>query len=114
MDTLWTAEQVANVLNCKPSSVYSWAKEGKIPAFKLNGCLRFNSKEIEEWIESNRLRPTNTDRKAKQILSSTREVDINAILRKAIDSSKGSDIISEKGKPDLNRAQEKGGKNGAL
>ncbi len=114
MNQLLKPQQVARLLNCSASAVYDWAEQGKIPAFKLNGCLRFDPDEITEWVRKSRLRPEGIDKRVKKILKPTREVNINAVFRKAIDSSKGSVIIPDKGKPDLNRAQEKGDGSGAL
>lgn len=114
MNQLLKPKQVAALLNCSLSSVYDWAAQGTIPALKLNGCLRFDPDEVEEWVRQGRLKPEDIDRRVRKILKPAREVDVNAVVRKAIDSSKRSDIIPFKGKPDLNRAQGKGGSSGAL
>ena len=50
---LLTVKEVAEILNCRPSTVYAWAKCGEIPCYKIGGLLRFDQKEIEEWIKSN-------------------------------------------------------------
>ena len=46
MDSLLTANQVAELLNCKPSTIYAWANSGKIPSFKLNGLVLFNARKV--------------------------------------------------------------------
>lgn len=101
---LLTPKQVAVLLNCQPSTVYAWAGSGKIPAFKLNGCLRFDSKEVEEWVERNRLKPVDIGKEAKRIFASTHEVDVDAIVRKSIDSVRCKGYTLPKGKPDPNQA----------
>jgi len=55
MVNLLKPEQVAELLNCKPSSIYFWAKTGKIPAIKLNGILRFDPEEIALWVKEGRV-----------------------------------------------------------
>lgn len=111
---LLTPKQVAELLNCQPSTVYAWAGSGKIPAFKLNGCLRFDSKEVEEWVERNRLKSVDIGKEAKRILASTHDVDVDAVVRKSIDSVRGKVYNSPKGKPDPNQALKKGGSCGAV
>jgi PTS system nitrogen regulatory IIA component len=47
-----TVEEVAEYLRVKPSTVYDWAKRGKIPAVKIGRLWRFESEGIEAWIKS--------------------------------------------------------------
>lgn len=49
---LMTVEEVAAYLRVKPSTVYDWAKRGKIPAVKIGRLWRFESEEIEAWVKS--------------------------------------------------------------
>lgn len=51
---LLTLQEVADLLNMAPRTIYVWTQQGKLPAFKLGSTWRYNSKEIEAWIESNR------------------------------------------------------------
>lgn len=88
MDQLLTPKQLSQILNCKASTVYLWAAEGKIPAFKLNGILRFSYVEIEKWMERNQLSPEKIEKQAMKILKSTKSVNINSLVRGTIDSVK--------------------------
>lgn len=54
---LLTAKQVADILNCKPSSVYAWAKNGIIPAYKIGGLIRFDETEISNYIKNCAVNP---------------------------------------------------------
>jgi excisionase family DNA binding protein len=47
-----TVPDVADMLRVKPKTLYQWAELGLIPCIKLNGCLRFISDEIHEWLKS--------------------------------------------------------------
>ena len=51
-DALLTVKQVAVLLNCKPSTIYSWVELRTIPFIKLNGLLRFSESEILGWMNS--------------------------------------------------------------
>ncbi|OQW40691.1 MAG: hypothetical protein A4C66_10560 [Nitrospira sp. HN-bin3] len=44
-------------LKIKTSTLYAWAEQGKIPAFKINGLWRFKHEEIDPWLESFRKTP---------------------------------------------------------
>lgn len=90
--SLLTPKQVAAALNCKQSSVYSWAKAGQIPAYKLNGLLRFSQNDIDAWIQKNKVNPAQvvteqTSHKTRKT-SLTKNLDIDRIVKGAIDSSK--------------------------
>lgn len=46
-----TAKEVADYLNIHPLTVHRYAREGKIPAFKIGTDWRFHKKYIERWIK---------------------------------------------------------------
>jgi excisionase family DNA binding protein len=52
MEHLLTIEQLAEILQVKKSTIYSWTFTRKIPYVKINGALRFKEKVISSWIES--------------------------------------------------------------
>ncbi|MDI6728904.1 MAG: helix-turn-helix domain-containing protein [Thermodesulfovibrionales bacterium] len=43
---------IAQMLNIKPSTIYQWTELGQIPCIKLNGALRFDIEDINQWISS--------------------------------------------------------------
>lgn len=47
-----TVKEVASLLIVKPSTIYLWAEQKRIPHYKINGVLRFEESEILEWIKS--------------------------------------------------------------
>lgn len=46
-----TAKEVAEYLNIHPLTVHKYAREGKIPAFKIGTDWRFHKKYIQRWIK---------------------------------------------------------------
>lgn len=48
--SLWTVEDVAQYLRVAVQSVYRWVSQEKIPHLKVGGSLRFDPKEIQEWL----------------------------------------------------------------
>ena len=49
-DEIMTIREVALFLRMTEKSLYRYALEGKIPAFKVGGAWRFSKKEIDLWI----------------------------------------------------------------
>ena len=47
---IMTAREVARYLNIHLLTVHKYAREGKIPAFKIGADWRFHKKYIEKWI----------------------------------------------------------------
>ncbi len=45
-----TTKEVAEYLNIHPLTVHRYAREGKIPAFKIGTDWRFHRKYIGRWI----------------------------------------------------------------
>ncbi len=49
---LLDVQQLSEMLNVKPKTIYDWTHKEKIPYYKLGGSLRFNLEEIQKWIKS--------------------------------------------------------------
>jgi excisionase family DNA binding protein len=41
---------VATYLDVHPATIYKYAREGKIPAFKFGSDWRFHRKMVDKWI----------------------------------------------------------------
>ena len=46
-----TIKDVANYLGVHTSTIYRYAQDGKIPAFKIGSDWRFHRKYIDRWID---------------------------------------------------------------
>lgn len=46
-----TTKEVAEYLHIHPLTVHRFAREGKIPAFKIGTDWRFHKKYLEKWIK---------------------------------------------------------------
>src|SRR5712692_6163847 len=49
---LLTIKDLARQLQIKPSTLYAWAAQGKIPCLKIHRLLRFRPEEVTRWVES--------------------------------------------------------------
>ncbi len=54
---LLTIKDLSVWLNIKPSTLYLWAAQGKIPCQKIHGLIRFDRDKISGWLESCNQRP---------------------------------------------------------
>ena len=54
---LMSLPEVAEYLGMAERTIYLWAQQGKIPAFKLGSSWRFRRVEIDTWLESQRSGP---------------------------------------------------------
>ncbi len=52
MEKLLTAEELADRLGVKLSTIYKWTHEGRIPRVQNIRLLRFREKDIEAWLST--------------------------------------------------------------
>lgn len=58
---LMGAVEVGKYLGIAERTIYMWAQQGKIPAFKVGSVWRFKRSDVEQWLEANRSGPRNDD-----------------------------------------------------
>ena len=78
--SLWTITDLAQRLQIKPSTLYAWAKQGKIPCRKIHRLVRFQPEEITQWIES--CRPPKLETKLGGFKNAERG-EIDALIARA-------------------------------
>ena len=49
--SLMTVKEMAARLQVKEKTIYAWASQGRIPCVKVNGVIRFDAREIEQWLQ---------------------------------------------------------------
>ena len=96
--SLMSPSQVAELLNCKTSTVYAWANNRKIPCYKIGGLLRFDPAEINEWLKGARVSQVARSNISAKVIKNS---EIDRVINGAIASVKGSRYNAPiKGKPD--------------
>lgn len=50
-EPLLTVKQVAEYLQLKESTIYSWAQDGRIPAIKIGRTWRFRRADLDAWLQ---------------------------------------------------------------
>jgi len=86
------------------------------PYYKIGRLVRFKRSEIDSWMEGNKRECADMGKVARKALGSTRKskVDINRIVRKAVDGAKGRGYTTPHGKPDQVKGLGKEVLNGTL
>jgi excisionase family DNA binding protein len=54
---LLNAKEVSEMLGVKPSTIYLWAEQRRIPCYKLNSLLRFSEEELRAWMKECKKQP---------------------------------------------------------
>ena len=55
-DEILTLKEVAEYLKLAEKTAYRLASEGKLPGFKVGGGWRFKRKDVEKWIEDQKIK----------------------------------------------------------
>ncbi len=62
LDKLWTIDDVAKYFQVRPSVIRYWVSNSGLPYIKIGKHYRFDSVDIQYWIESKKtIRKSNED-----------------------------------------------------
>ncbi len=104
---LLNVKDVSAWLQVKPATVYGWVAEGKIPALKIHGVIRFQREQIEAWLAECQLEPPTPTRPVDRRRQSD---DVDTLIARA----KAEVYDSSHGKPEQDRATRKGEHRGTV
>ncbi|MDZ4734447.1 MAG: helix-turn-helix domain-containing protein [Nitrospirota bacterium] len=105
---LLNVKKVSEWLLVKPSTLYLWVAQGKIPALKIHGVIRFQREQIEAWLAECQLEPPTPSCPVDRRRHGTDHVDaLIAQVKRAV-------YTSSYGKPDQSRATRKGDSHGSV
>ena len=77
---LLTIKDVSTWLNIKPSTLYLWAAQGKIPCRKIHGLIRFDRDAILRWLDSF---TEEQHQPALRVLDRQTNTDVDALIARA-------------------------------
>jgi excisionase family DNA binding protein len=63
-----TVKELSEYIKVKPKTLYNWANSGKIPAYKVNGFVFFQTQEVDQFIKSKQIKPLTSFQKKKKEL----------------------------------------------
>lgn len=55
MNRLMDVEELANYLKLRKQTIYNWLNQNKITGMKVGGVWRFDKRDIEKWLRSQRV-----------------------------------------------------------
>jgi excisionase family DNA binding protein len=93
---------LSRYLEIKPKTLYAKVEEGSLPHYRVGKLIRFRRSEIDAWMEGNRkdcLAPEKVARKALG-LAQKPKIDIQRVVQKAIDGTRGQGYTTSHGRPD--------------
>ncbi len=90
-----TIKELSKFLKVKESTLYSWVHNGLIPFHKLNGLVRFDMEEIENWVKASRKEP----QRQELYVVKKQPQNIDSIVKQAIDSVTAKEYNPSNGKP---------------
>jgi excisionase family DNA binding protein len=105
---LLNVKKVSEWLPVMPSTVYVWVAEGKIPALKIQGVIRFRRDDIEAWLDGCQLAPPTPPRPVERRQHGTDHID--ALIARA----KAEAYTPSHGRSDQDRATRKGEHRGTV
>ena len=108
---LVTIKEIARFLMVKVPTVYSWVRMGTIPSYKVGGLVRFDMEEIREWLKRSKSVPFNV---GKRIGKSGSTLDIENIIKKAVEDVTGKRYNPSKRETSLNQGLRKEVPNGTV
>ena len=88
----WSIDEISEFLNVKKSSLYSKVGSKEIPHYRIGKLIRFKLTEVEGWMQGNKAKTEDLEKRTTKLLRSTRpvrpKVDINHIVEKSVDELK--------------------------
>lgn len=61
MQRLMDVEDLANYLKLQKQTIYNWLNQNKITGIKVGGVWRFDKRDIDKWLRSQRGQPKKTE-----------------------------------------------------
>jgi len=115
LEPLWNVSQLASYLKCKPSTIYQWVEQRRIPYFRIfkRKGIRFQKSLIDQWLKEP---PPQEEKIEKKILEAIERPprDIDQILREVIADLREIRYTSRREKPGKDKGLGKEGDHGTL
>jgi len=101
LSSFLNVKEVATYLALKASTVYSLAKEKKIPHYRINRQIRFKKSEIDEWMAERKEEVIYIKVEANKIfkpIDRKGNMDLDGIVKRVVEQSKkkGYNFVQEK------------------
>lgn len=108
--------EVSKYLGIKNASLYAKVERKEIPHYRFGRLIKFKKNEIDSWVEEQKVRPANVERKTAKILRTALKpkMNIDRVVKRAVAEVKGNEYTSDHGKSDQIKGLRKEVTHGAL
>lgn len=79
-----SAKKISEIFGIDEKTFYSWARNRKIPSYKVGRLVRFKEEEVRAWIEGCKVQPFDLPD-----LSKSPGLDVDKLVEGAIESVMG-------------------------
>jgi excisionase family DNA binding protein len=95
-------DELSQYLGVKKSNLYSKVERREIPFYKLGRLIMFKTEEIDAFMEKCRVECFDIKKEAERIMKGANRsrVDVNKVVKKAIEEACGKRYTPGYGKPD--------------
>ena len=117
LSSFWNVKGLSEYLALKSSKIYSMVEERQIPHYRINRQIRFKKSEIEKWLEEHKEPAVDTKIETKKVfrfIEKKADLDVDGIIKKAIEGVRGKRYTANHGKPDQIRGLRKEASDGTL
>ncbi|MHB8544637.1 MAG: helix-turn-helix domain-containing protein [Leptospirales bacterium] len=80
---LWDIQTLSRHLAIKPSTLYSWVVQGRIPAVRIHRLVRFRPEEIAEWLAGFRTAPPKSSGRSAKTKGRTEPTAVDRLIARA-------------------------------
>jgi excisionase family DNA binding protein len=112
----FSIQDLSRYLGIKASTLYVMVEERNIPHYRVGKLIRFRRSEIDDWMGGNKKDCVAPEKVAMKALRSAErhKLDIDRVVKKAIDGVNGKGYTTPHGKPDQVKGLGREVKNGTL
>jgi len=109
-------DDVSKYLGIKRSTLYLKVEKHEIPFYRFGRLIRFKRVDVERWTEGFKCEIVDVDSKASWLIENIagKKVDVDEIVKKAIDESRGLKYTPNYGRPDQVKGRRKEVEDGTL
>lgn len=111
-----TIDELSQYLGVKKSNLYSKVERREIPFYRWGRRIMFKKDEIDAFMEKCKVESEDIEKEAKRILkgATNSNLDVEGIVKKAIEEAMGKRYTSSQGKPNQDKGSGKEVSNGTL
>ena len=111
-----TVDELSQYLGIKKSKIYSMVEHREIPFYRLGRLILFKNDVIDTFMEKCRVECFDIKKEVERVMkgSNASKVDVNKVVKKAIEERKEKRYTALHGKPDQVRGLRKEVEDGTL